>query len=92
MLELGAGPGVAGLVAGRVAQKCFLTDYHHEVCCLQSPLDPSREMYLVCFSGLHGAATTFRAYYTFSLKNKKLKQSLQKDVGDKQKLQLVHPG
>ena len=31
MLELGAGPGVAGLIAARVARKCYLTDYHNEV-------------------------------------------------------------
>eukprot|EP00752_Nemacystus_decipiens_P008139 g7279.t1 len=31
VLELGAGPGVVGLVAARVAKRCYLTDYHHEV-------------------------------------------------------------
>ena len=31
VLELGAGPGVAGLVAARVARRCYLTDYHNEV-------------------------------------------------------------
>ncbi|CAM9738261.1 unnamed protein product [Scytosiphon promiscuus] len=31
VLELGAGPGVAGLIAARVARKCYLTDYHHEI-------------------------------------------------------------
>lgn len=30
-MELGAGPGVAGLVAARVARRCYLTDYHDEV-------------------------------------------------------------
>lgn len=31
VLELGAGPGVAGLVAARLARRCYLTDYHDEV-------------------------------------------------------------
>ena len=31
VLELGAGPGVAGLIAARVAVQTFVTDYHDEV-------------------------------------------------------------
>ncbi|CAM9696108.1 unnamed protein product, partial [Sphacelaria rigidula] len=31
VLELGAGPGLAGLVAARVARRVYLTDYHDEV-------------------------------------------------------------
>eukprot|EP00903_Cladosiphon_okamuranus_P012156 g11403.t1 len=31
VLELGAGPGVVGLIAARVAKRCYLTDYHPEV-------------------------------------------------------------
>ncbi|CAM9093355.1 unnamed protein product [Ectocarpus sp. 4 AP-2014] len=31
VLELGAGPGVVGLIAARVARRCYLTDYHDEV-------------------------------------------------------------
>ncbi|CAM9266164.1 unnamed protein product [Ectocarpus sp. 12 AP-2014] len=31
VLDLGAGPGVVGLIAARVARRCYLTDYHDEV-------------------------------------------------------------
>ncbi|CAM9526361.1 unnamed protein product [Discosporangium mesarthrocarpum] len=31
VMELGAGPGLAGLVASRVASLCYLTDYHEKV-------------------------------------------------------------
>lgn len=42
VVELGAGPGVVGLVAARVAQRCYLTDYHQEVSCRL--VEPARYM------------------------------------------------
>lgn len=54
-MELGAGPGVAGLIAARVARKCYLTDYHDEVYVyLENGID------IICLRVLEAICTSVR--------------------------------
>ncbi|CAM9092981.1 unnamed protein product [Hapterophycus canaliculatus] len=61
VLELGAGPGVAGLIAARVARKCFLTDYHQEVLeLLARNVEANRHLFALDFAttARNGEVTT----------------------------------